>query len=648
MPSPVAPIIVARHAFDNTPTASGLSNATVADDTTNFKSGVKSTRITRTGAGSFTSAEFRSLFTSFTFTPSHQIKVRVYTPYVIDRLAVVMCRSGGASTADDQAAQTAWFLNNNLPIPSGWHEFYLSIRPHAQYSHASGGIANFTGLGFYFYSDTPLNDYITLDLVEVCQRGANSAVFTHTSDDGFADQQYRNMANVLDKYNFRTTDACITGIVGTGTAASGYMSWTQQQEMARRSHFPNNHSANGHDTPTFFNGKPHDQRLGLMRSGYEAMLTNELSPMAGVFTFPLGLGNGCEWTEEQVNDLYQYASCFLDTSTRGWPRVPRPTLRIRTDNTLNVGTLVRGTTIRETSGGAATGVTATFSHYGNASGANTYIHLILNSTGVPVAASGAVWTDGTNSVTTNEAGNTGSSNYGIGRTAQPIADGAGAAGAVYSYQSAQWYPDWMFRDRADYASVSTTGTNCIKYDDFDNSVNWTWDNAAKTLTAGSGTPLSAYTYQSGDLIYISSGTGFTAGWYSVASKASSTQITLGVDPHTGVTANIANTADVRVLSMVNGGSALRAITRGAIHLAVARRAFCCLLTHRVLNDADSYDGTHMKISDLDRNMGYLRSLIDAGSATFYTVAELCHLNGINPSAPAVQNLATGRLSSRRT
>ena len=372
------------------------------------------------------------------------------------------------------------------------------------------------------------------------------------------------------------------------------------------------------------------------------MIAEELGACAGLFTFPLGLGNGCEWTDAQVDDLYGPCSAFRDTAKRGWPRVPRPVCRVRCNNTLTTGSFTRGDTVAETSSGTATGVTATFSHFGNASGSNTYMYLVLNSTGVPAAASGAVWNNQTQAgaATTNAAVEAGS--FGLGRKASPVDSGTTVNGYVAELTAACWYPEWLYACMADWSTVSTTGTSCIKYDDLDNTVNYTWDNAAKTLTAGSGTPFSAYTRQAGDVIYISGGTGFTPGWYDVATKASSTQITLGNDPYTGATVNIANTADVKVLSVVNGASALRAMTRGAIHLAITRNAFAVMLSHRILNSAAT-DGTHMDVDIFDRNMGYLRTQIDAGNCAYATAAEVLQANGIVPSLPDQPRTGTGRV-----
>lgn len=642
MPSPYAPIIVARNAFDGSPAATTFS-ATVSDDTTNYKTGTKARRVTKNSAlGSFAGAEFTALWTAITLQPGDEIKVRIYIPptSVIDNMQIVICR-GGASTAADQAAKASWNLATGQPIPTGWQEFYLSPRPHDNYSHASGGIPGVTGLGFYMYGDTPQNDYFVVDDVQIARRtSTQKAVFIHTSDDGFNDQQDKNMLSVLDKYNFKTTTAVISGSVGTGTAATGYASWTQLKSAAGRGHLPNNHSQNGHDSSTFFNGKSHTARIALMRSGLDAMVANGLNACAGLFTFPLGLGNGTEWTEVQIADLYSYASAFRDTAKRGWPRVPRPVCRVRCNNTLTTGSFTRGDTVAETSGGTATGVTATFSHFGNPSGANTYMYLLLNSTGVPAAASGAVWNNQSRAGTATTNNGVENSSFGLGRTAMPVSPGNIVNGYFPNFPAACWYPEWLYASLADWGPVSTTGTSCIKYDNLDNTVNWTWDNAAKTLTAGSGTPFSAYTRQSGDLIYISGGTGFTPGWYDVATKVSSTQITLGNDPYIGATVNIANTADVKVLSVINDGANwMRAMTRGAIHLAITRNAFCVLLNHRILEDSASYDNVHMKVADFDNTMGYLRAQIDAGNCAYATAAEVLQANGIVPSVPAPRKTA---------
>lgn len=62
----------------------------------------------------------------------------------------------------------------------------------------------------------------------------------------------------------------------------------------------------------------------------------------------------------------------------------------------------------------------------------------------------------------------------------------------------------------------------------------TWDNTAKTLTKTGA--FTSYTYRPGDMIYISAGTGFTAGWYLITSRVSDNAITLSAD--------VAGTADV--------------------------------------------------------------------------------------------------------
>lgn len=65
----------------------------------------------------------------------------------------------------------------------------------------------------------------------------------------------------------------------------------------------------------------------------------------------------------------------------------------------------------------------------------------------------------------------------------------------------------------------------------------TWNNSAKTLTKTGA--FAAYTFASGDKVFITGGTGFVPySWYSVASKVSADAITLAS------TVNIANTADV--------------------------------------------------------------------------------------------------------
>lgn len=65
----------------------------------------------------------------------------------------------------------------------------------------------------------------------------------------------------------------------------------------------------------------------------------------------------------------------------------------------------------------------------------------------------------------------------------------------------------------------------------------TWDNTAKTLTAGSSL-WSQYVWQKGDQIEVTAGTGWTPGWYTVEERVSGTTLRLSSS------ISVANTADV--------------------------------------------------------------------------------------------------------
>lgn len=641
MANSLAPNIVAAYDF---PTTAGLTavNATLANDTDNYKTGVQGVKVTKTSAlGSIAGVECRSIFPAFTFTPAHEIKVRLFVPdaTVIANMQIFLCRGGATLSADDGRAAASWNLNAGQPIPGGWQEFFLKLRPHALYSHAAGGVANVTGLAFYIYQECPAGDWFTLDDAKVAVRtSSQKAVFIHTADDGFRDQQYKHLRAILNKNRIRTALAVIPRYVGVGNDVSGYATAPQLRELAADGHELVNHSADGHDLPSAYNGKSQAQRMALLSAGLAWMVANGMSRHAGGFTVPLGLGNGCEWTDEQIAEQYKYCTTILDTSPRGWPVVPRPVCRVRCDNTLRVGTLTRGATVREVVGGSPTGVTATFSHYGQASGANTYIYLRLNSTGVPAGGSGAVWTDGTNSDTTNAAVE--SSSYGLGRTAQPVAPGTNIDGFFPNLPAALWYAGIVYRCLADWGPVATSGTQCIKTDTIPDTTTFTWNNGTKQLTANTGTPLAGLTWAAGDLAAVVEGTGWTPGFYSLSGISGGTTLTLDGDAYVvdgsgnKVAPNIAGSADVKVLTIINGGANyMRAVTRGAIAIAIARNAFCPLLHHRVLADSGVYDNTHGKVADVNNALTYLRSRVDAGAAAIMSLGEAMAEAGIDLAPP---------------
>ena len=95
----------------------------------------------------------------------------------------------------------------------------------------------------------------------------------------------------------------------------------------------------------------------------------------------------------------------------------------------------------------------------------------------------------------------------------------------------------------------------------------TWTAASRTITKANA--FSGYTFVSGDLHYISAGTGHTPGWYAIASKVSDSAITLAAAAGLAG-ANNADTAGTHIatqhdVSVTNSGSA-----EGDMHAVAAK------------------------------------------------------------------------------
>lgn len=605
MASPYAPNIVKSYSFATVPTATAVG-CTVAADTLNRWGATQSTRVTKTNAlGSGLEARFLNLWSAFTWTRRMQAKVRMFIPpnQCLQALQIFLCRSGAVSTEN-------WSLAAGQPMPTGWVEFYLSLPPGANYSHASNGITNVTGLDFYV-SGGPTNDYFCVQDVSISERPTGDTAFFITLDDGFSDQQYTNALPAIEAAGFTCTDAIIADYVGDAT----YMTAAQIQDMVSRGHTVNNHTFNGHVGPAFWNGLSPQERIRYLREGAEFLDSIDCAGSAGIFTVPLGLGHGYQFSPQQADQVFQYATCVMDTQQRAQPVIPRACVRVRTTTASTTGSFVRGDVVSE----GGTSITANFSHFGADSGGNTYAYLVLNQTGIPAASGGTTWTNlsRTGTFLTNLAPE--SVSFSTGRNATPVSDGTGANGHVTAYMSGLWYPRCFGRTLQDYGSTSQIKSDTLAFTD------GVYDNTAKTITKVGA--FAGITWASGDMIYISAGTGFTPGWYRVSARTNDA-VTLDQDPYTGAAVNITGTSDIACLTYINGATALRAITRGSLHQAISRGSVCPLLIHRVLDNGASYDGTHMKVADLERLMNYLAAEVAAGRCAVTTLEEVLESFGI--------------------
>lgn len=167
--------------------------------------------------------------------------------------------------------------------------------------------------------------------------------------------------------------------------------------------------------------------------------------------------------------------------------------------------------------------------------------------------------------------------------------------------------------------------------------------AARTITlAGRFTGLGL---GAGSLVYWEAcdGSGFTPGFFGVASATSDAVTLSSTGAHNGVDPNtIGATSTVRITAAVSGASGLRSITRGSLHLATQYRAFCPLLVHRVFDDSGSYDGTHQKRADWITSLDYLRMLVTLGLAKVSTLERILQDYGESGQAQAVRPGAGGR------
>lgn len=605
MPSPYAPNIVQSYSFATVPSVTAVG-CTVAADTLNRWDATQSTRVTKTAAlGSGLEARFLNMWSAFTWTRRMQAKVRMFIPpnQCLQALQIFLCRSGAVSSEN-------WSLASGQPMPTGWIEFYLSLPPGANYSHASNGITNVTGLDF-FVSGGPVGDYFCVQDVSISQRATGDTAFFITLDDGFSDQQYTNALPVFEANGFTCTNAIIAEYVGTST----YMTAAQIRDMVARGHTANNHTYNGHVGPAFWNGLSPQERIRYLREGAEFLTSIQCPGSAGIFTVPLGLGEAYQYSTYQNDQLPQYATCIMDTQQRALPVIPRGCIRVRTTTASTTGSFVRGDIVQE----GGTGITASFSHFGADSGGNTFAYLILNQTGLPAAGAGTTWTNlsRTGTFLTNLAPD--SVSFSRGRNATPVTDGTGTNGHLTTYMSGMWYPRCFGRTLQDYGSTSQIKSDTLSFTD------GVWDNAAKTITKVGA--FAGITWASGDMVYISAGTGFSPGWYRVSARTDDV-LTLDQDPYTAAAVNIANTSDIACLTYINGASALRAITRGSLHQAINRGSVCPLLIHRVLDNGAAYDGTHMKVADLERLMAYLAAEVAAARCNVTTLETMLSTFGI--------------------